>query len=72
MPSAAAIRDRLEAGDEREALRLAARIKTRKATFAAIRRAHECYVRPDFYRQLGRDPDTEKRRGVEALRREFS
>lgn len=50
-----------------EALAFAAKFPRLGEHEKAIRRGHEACVRPDFQRQLGRDPEALKREGEAAL-----
>lgn len=54
-----ALRDHWESGNKAEALKMAARFPRLSAEHKdAILRGMEALQRPDFQRQLGRDPDT--------------
>lgn len=55
--------------DYRSALRIAKdfRLGIGKEDRDAMRLAYECMVNPGFYRQLGRDPAAEIKRGVDVL-----
>lgn len=55
----------------REALRLAAGLGALGEDKVAIQRAWEAMARPEFTRQLGRDPEALIEAGKEALRRRF-
>jgi hypothetical protein len=57
----------MRAGDWAGALSLANTFRMLGAHRETIRLAHECRVRPQFYRQLGRDPDTAVQAGIQAL-----
>lgn len=59
------------AGDWREAMRIAAAFPRLGDEKVAITRAWEAYQRPDFVRQLRRDPEALIRDGVDALRRRY-
>ena len=63
------VRAAVAAGDWREAIRLASKVSKLGAEKAAITRAWEAYERPDFLRQLRKDPETAKTEGREALLR---
>lgn len=55
--------------DYRSALRIAKgfRLGISKDDLDAMRLAYECMVNPGFYRQLGRDPAAEIKRGIGVL-----
>lgn len=55
----------------RAALKLAASWGRLGEERAAITRGWEACVRPDFYRAIGKDPDTLVAAGVAALRRRY-
>ena len=55
-------------GDWAGALRIAAKFPQLGEHKAEIVRAHECLVNPQFYRQLGRDPEACVAAGIAALR----
>jgi hypothetical protein len=57
----------MRAGNWRLALRIAAKFDRLGPRRNAILSAHEAYVRPDFYRQLGRDVKTMRAAGRRAL-----
>jgi len=59
------------AGDWPGALRIAARFPNLGAHRDAILRAHNALLRPDFYRQIGRDPDAAVAAGIAALRARY-
>lgn len=61
----------MRAGDWREAMRIAAAFPRLGDEKAAITRAWEAYQRPDFMRQLRRDPNALIAEGVAALRRRY-
>jgi hypothetical protein len=63
------IRAAVAAGDWEEAIRLASKIGKLGEAKAEILRAREAYERPDFLRQLRKDPEAAKEAGKEALRR---
>ena len=46
----------MDADDWPGALRIAAKFQRLGMEKVAITRAHDAYLRPDFYRQLGKDP----------------
>ena len=58
-------------GDWAEALRIAARFPRLGEHGPTIIRAHEAAHTPDFYRQLGRDPETLIAAGIEALKERY-
>ena len=58
-------------GDWPGALRIAAKFADLGEQRAEITRAHECITRPDFYRQLGRDPDVCLEAGIAALKERY-
>lgn len=64
--------DAMQAGDWPAALRLAASYPDLGAEAAAIRRGYEATVRPQFYRELGRDVDAEIGGGIAALCRRYA
>jgi hypothetical protein len=64
--------DAMLAGDWPAALRLAASYPDLGAEAAAIRRAHEATVRPQFYEQLGRNVVAEVEAGIAALRHRYA
>jgi hypothetical protein len=59
----AAMRD----GNWRLALRMAARFDRLGPQRDAILSAHGAYIRPNFYRQIGKNPEALKRAGQRAL-----
>jgi hypothetical protein len=59
------------AGDWRKALSLANSFHDLGAHAAAIRGGHEAMQRPDFQRQIGRDPDAAIAAGVAALQARY-
>lgn len=66
------VRAAVLAEDWHTALRLAKELSSLGKDEAAITRAWEAVVRPDFLRQLKRDPDVAFAEGVTTLRRRFS
>lgn len=64
----AAIRDMAEQGDWHEAIRLAGTFPRLGEHRVSICRAKEAVCRPDFQRQLGRDPDQLIVDGIAAMR----
>lgn len=65
------LRALVAAEDWRGALRLARTISRLGADKAVLERAWEAFVRPDFCRQLKRDPEALKRAGIEVLKRRW-
>ena len=65
------LRALLAAGDFRAAMALAASFPRLGDDKAIITRAHEAYVRPEWLRQVHRDPDEAIRLGIEALTRRY-
>ena len=55
--------------DDRSALRIVKgfRLGISRDDLDAMRLAYECMVNPGFYRQLGRDPAAEIKRGIGVL-----
>lgn len=60
------------ANDWQGALRIAARFQDLGDERTAIKRAHEVHANPDFYRQLGNDPEALIAAGIAALKRRYS
>lgn len=58
-------------GNWREATRLAAKFPRLGQHARAIMQAHEAYTRPDFQRQLGRDPQQLIEAGKAALEERY-
>ena len=58
-------------GDRVGALRIAARFFDRSAATKAFKRGMDAYNNPDFYRQLGRDPEQLTAVALELLARNF-
>lgn len=56
------------AGDWRGAVSIAAKFHDLGPHKAAIMKAHEAYTRPEFQRQIGRDPEALIYLGIQALR----
>ncbi len=65
------VRDAMRADDWRLAICLAAKFPALGDEKAAIMKAHEACVRPDFQRQLGRCPDELIEAGKAALIRRY-
>lgn len=55
----------------KEALAIAKgfRLGISKADVDAMTRGYECMVHPEFYRQIGFNPEEESRKGIEAVTR---
>lgn len=70
-PAALEIRQLLEAGRSREALLKAAKMRDLGEQGPHILSAREAYQRPDFQRQLGKDPNALIVDGLAALRERF-
>ena len=66
------LRRYMDEGDNRRALSLASTFPHLGCDAAAIRRAHEAFCWPDFYRQLGQDPEKLIEAGVNALRQRYA
>lgn len=62
-----AVRAAYLAGDYRAAVLAAAKFQDLGEQRNAILSAREAYLRPDFQRQLGRDPEALKSAGIAAL-----
>ena len=62
----------MDQGKWREAFKLAQGFSDLGDEKAAIKRAWEAFVRPEFLRQLKRDPEQLIREGQEALRRRYA
>ena len=65
------LQDAADAGDWTKALAIASKFQELGDHRAAITRAHECITRPDFYKQLGRDPEACIAAGIEALKERY-
>ena len=65
------LRALMAAAKWREALRLAAKFHDLGAQKDRIVRAHEAAAWPDFYRQLGKDPDALIADGIAALKERY-
>lgn len=61
----------MRADNWHEAIRLAAKFPRLGPQGPAIMRAHEAIQRPDFQRQLGRDPEALIAAGIAALRERY-
>jgi len=67
----ATIRDHVAAGRWREAFRIAVKLRGLGDDAKVIARAQDGLARPDFCRQLGRDPDVLVEAGKAVLRRRW-
>ena len=65
------LRDAWLSGDQIGALRIAARFFDRSQDTKAFKRGMSAYNNPDFYRQLGKEPEHIVRDALEALGRRF-
>lgn len=63
--------DAMARGDHRHALRIAASFPQLGKEKEAITRGWSACQRPEFYRQLGKDPETLIRLGAEAVSRRY-
>jgi hypothetical protein len=61
----------MAAGDWRAALSLAAKFADLGDHEEAIRAGHEAMQRPDFQRQIGRDPEAAVAAGIAALKARY-
>ena len=61
----------MNSGDLPGALRIASKFARLGDERAAITRARDAYLRPDFYRQIGKDPEILVREGEAALKRRY-
>lgn len=61
----------MERGDWRAALKLAASFPVLGEHKVAIERGWEAMVRPELYRQMGKDPDELVRAGIAALKARY-
>lgn len=68
----ALLKEAAAAGDWRKALAIAAKFPQLGEHKRAITTAHECNVRPGFYRQLGKDPEALVQAGIAALRERYA
>ncbi len=66
------LRRHMAAGEWREAFKMAAAFPQLGAEKVAIQRGWEAFARPDFCRQLKRDPEAMIESGKDALRRRYS
>ena len=65
------LRNAVACGDWRKANEIAAKFSQLGPHKAAIMRAREAYTRPEFQRQLGRDPKALIAAGIAALRERY-
>lgn len=70
-PSAQEIRALVEAGRFRDALLRAAKFQDLGPQRDRILSAREAYQRPDFQRQIGKDPDALVAAGIAALKERY-
>jgi hypothetical protein len=70
-PSSSEVRDLVQAGRFRDAIRRAAKFQDLGEHRERILSAREAYERPDFQRQVGKDPDTLIADGIAALRERY-
>jgi len=68
----ARIRDAMRVGDWDTALKVAARFQRLGSQDEAIRRGANAVTNPSFYIQIGRDVDSLKAEGIEALKQRFA
>jgi hypothetical protein len=66
------IRAAWASGDRVGALRIAARFFDRSADTETFKRGMDAYNNPDFYRQLGKNPEQLTAAALELLARKFS
>jgi hypothetical protein len=66
------IRAAWAAGDQIRALRIAARFFDRSTDTKTFKRAWDAHNNPDFYRQVGKDPEQLIGTALEALAKKFS
>ena len=65
------IRTAWAAGDQIGALRIAARFFDRSTNTKTFKRGMDAYNNPDFYRQLGKDPEQLRAAAFELLAKKF-
>jgi hypothetical protein len=65
------IRAAWEAGDQIGALRIAARFFDRSIDTKIFKRGMDAYNNPDFYQQLGKDPEQLMATALELLAKKF-
>ena len=66
------VRSAWAAGDEIGALRIAARFFDRSADTKSFKRGMDAHNHPDFYRQIGRDPEQLLMKALENLAQRFN
>jgi hypothetical protein len=66
------IKTALDRDDWLSALRVASRFHDRSADTLTFKRGFDAYQHPDFYRQLGKDPDKFINAAIERLQARFS
>ena len=66
------LRDLMKAEKWKEALSLAAKFPRLGSNKAVIVRAHECFVNPSFYKQLGIDTDKAVNDAIAALKTKYN
>jgi hypothetical protein len=66
------LRAYMASGEWVEALRVAAKFGVLGDEKEAITRAWAAHTRPEFYRQIGRNPEVEFAAGIEALKRRYA
>ena len=70
-PSSQEVRNLIDQGKFREAIRRAAKFQDLGEHRDRILSAREAYERPEFQRQIGKDPDALILDGIEALRERY-
>jgi hypothetical protein len=65
------LRNFMREGDHRAALKLAAGWSRLGEARDAIQRGWAALTNPDFYREIGKDPDELIRLGIEAIRKQY-
>ncbi len=65
------VRKLVACGEFKKALRIAKefRMGIAKADSDAMKRGYECMINPNFYAQIGYDPEKEIERGIETITR---
>lgn len=61
------LKEKVRENDWKKAILIAAKFPVLGEHKKAITGAREAYLRPEFQKQLGRDPEEMKKRGIEAL-----
>lgn len=61
------LKERVRENNWEKAILIAAKFPVLGEHKKAITGAREAYLRPDFQKQLGRDPETMKQEGIKAL-----